>query len=220
MPYSFPDPRTAQDDGLVAVGGDLSIQTLFNAYSNGIFPWPYSEDSPLLWFSLDPRGVLEIDKLHISKSMKRFIRQSKYEIKFNTRFEEVIENCASVKRKDQADTWIDSRVKNAYLELFKNKKAYSVEVYNIEKKLVAGVYGTCFGELISGESMFHKETNTSKLALISLIEKLSESNIKFLDTQMITPVTSSLGAKEIPRESFLRHIQSLDLNVPRESIFN
>lgn len=220
MPYSFPDPNTAQEDGLLSVGGDLSLETLFNAYSNGIFPWPYSEDSPLLWFSLNPRGILEIDKLHISKSMKKFMRQSQYTIRFNTNFDKVIENCAIIKRKNQSDTWIDSRIKSAYCELFKNKYAHSTEVYNPKGELVAGVYGVCFGELISGESMFHIETNTSKLALISLIFKLKEKGIKFLDTQMVTPVTVSLGAKEISRETFLKQIKKLNLNVSRDDIFN
>lgn len=219
MGYSFPHPSNAQEDGLLAVGGDLSIKTLINAYTNGIFPWPYTKDDPILWFSPDPRGVIFTDELHISKSMKRMINKKQYKVLFNNDFEKVIDSCANTKRKDQANTWIDSRIRQGYLELFKNQMAYSVEVYNKDDLLVGGLYGTCFGELVSGESMFHLESNCSKLALISVVQLLKKSNIKLMDTQMVTSVVESLGAVEISREIFLNNITSLNLNLKRESIF-
>jgi len=220
MAYNFPDPNSASEEGLVAIGGELDTQTLFNAYSNGIFPWPMETNQPLLWFSLDPRGVLYCEDLHISKSMQKLIKKKNYKVVFNNNFEAVLDKCAHIKRKGQSDTWIDDRIKKGYTQLFKQKNAYCVEVYNDQYKLVAGVYGVCFGELISGESMFHEEDNTSKLALIKLIQVLKSSNIKFIDTQMVTSVVSSLGAIEIKREDFLEEIKSLDLNKNRDQIFN
>lgn len=219
MGYKFPDPNSASEEGLVAIGGDLSLETLYNAYSNGIFPWPMSADQPLLWFSLNPRGVLFCDELHISRSMKKLINKNKYKVVFNNNFEAVIEKCAHIKRKDQSDTWIDQRIENAYVELFNNKKAYCVEVYNKDYKLVAGLYGVCFGELVSGESMFHEEDNTSKLAVISLITQLRSKGIKFIDTQMVTSVVASLGAIELERKDFIEMIKKLDLTKDRDQIF-
>lgn len=219
MAFSFPHPSTAQEDGLLAVGADLSVQTLINAYTSGIFPWPYSPDEPILWFSPDPRGVIETKNLHISKSMQRLINKKKYTVIFNKNFEKVIDSCALVKRKDQSSTWIDSRIKKGYLELFKNKLAYSAEVYNQDQQLVGGLYGTCFGEMISGESMFHLESNCSKLALIAVITRLKECEITLMDTQMVTDVVESIGAAEIPRTEFLKHIASVDFSKKRELIF-
>lgn len=219
MGYSFPHPNTASQEGLVAVGGDLSIDTLFNAYSNGIFPWPFEEETPMLWFSLNPRGILPCSSLHISKSMRRVINANKYKVVFNNNFEAVIDQCAHVKRKDQTSTWIDEKIKKAYINLFNHKKAYCVEVYNNEYKLVGGLYGVCFGDIISAESMFHLESNTSKLAIIKLIQKLKLKNIQFIDTQMVTSVVQSLGAIEIQRNDFLDLISSLNTNRSRDELF-
>lgn len=198
----FPPVESADQHGLVAIGGDLEIDSLLLAYQNGIFPWPISEEYPLAWFSPDPRGILAFDKLHLGKSFRKFLKNNPYEIRFNTNFEAVIMNCARVKRNDQSSTWITDEIINAYIELHKLGYAYSVETY-LDERLVGGVYGVCINRFYSGESMFHLEDNASKVALVSLMYLLKQRDIEWLDTQMVTPVVESLGGVEIPRKTFL-----------------
>ncbi len=215
----FPPLSQADESGLLAIGGDLEIESLVLAYSEGIFPWPIKEEFPLTWFSPDPRGVIPLDNLHIPRSLKKFMSKCPYEIRYNTRFEEVINECSKVPRKNQESTWITSELKQAYINLFHHKLAYSVEAYS-NNKLVGGVYGVCIGEIFSGESMFHKETNASKVCLLNLIEKIKPKGIKLLDTQMVTPVIQSLGGVEIPRNVFVKEIKKAHLNKSRHYYFS
>ncbi|QDK41255.1 leucyl/phenylalanyl-tRNA--protein transferase [Bacteriovorax stolpii] len=199
----FPPVDTADEHGLLALGGDLELESLLLAYSKGIFPWPISSEYPLAWFSPDPRGILAFEKLHMSKSLRKFLRKSPYEVKFNTNFEAVIMNCAQVPRSDNQGTWITQDIINAYINLFKNGFAYSVETY-LDERLVGGIYGVCINKFYSGESMFHIEDNASKVALISLLYQLHQQGIGWIDTQMVTPVVESLGGVSIPRETYLK----------------
>lgn len=219
MPVVFPPLHTATPEGLLAVGGDLSVETLLVAYKQGIFPWPISSDSPLTWFSPDPRGILNIEKFHISKSFQRFLKKSPYTINFNQNFPGVIEQCALTKRKHEKGTWISEEIIEGYTNLFDAGYAYCVEVYE-EDMLVGGLYGTCIGEIISGESMFHHADNASKVALCSLVEILKRKNIKWLDTQMVTPIVESFGGEQIPRVQFVTMLQKLNPDFPnREELF-
>jgi leucyl/phenylalanyl-tRNA--protein transferase len=214
----FPPVENATADGLVAVGGDLEVDTLITAYHHGIFPWPVSLDFPLAWFSPDPRGILELDELHLSKSFTKFLKKNPYQVTFNQAFEEVIGLCARTFRKDQPSTWITPDIIHGYEKLFKQELAYSVEVWE-DKELVAGLYGVCMGDFVSGESMFTKEDNASKYALYSLILKLKEKGIHWLDTQMVTPVVEGFGGKYISRPEFLEMLSKKDWTRKRSDIF-
>ncbi len=205
----FPPLDTADEHGLLALGGDLEIESLVLAYSRGIFPWPISQEYPLAWFSPDPRGILPFGNLHLSKSLKKFLKKNPYEIKFNTNFEAVIYNCAKVKRSQDQGTWITNEIIEAYLKLHHEGLAYSCETY-YEGKLVGGVYGVygvCINRFYSGESMFHLAPNASKVALVSLLYKLHQQGIEWLDTQMVTPVVESLGGVAIPREKYIKMLE-------------
>lgn len=204
--FDFPSVDHADEHGLLALGGDLELESLLLAYSRGIFPWPISEEYPLAWFSPDPRGILAFDKLHLSKSLRKFLKKNPYEIRFNTNFEAVIRNCAKVPRADNQGTWITEDIINSYINLHKNGFAYSIETY-LDNVLVGGVYGVCINRFYSGESMFHTADNASKVALIALLYQLKQKDIGWLDTQMVTPVVESLGGIEIPRETYLKMLE-------------
>jgi len=214
----FPPVENATEDGLVAIGGDLEVDTLVSAYHQGIFPWPVSIDHPLAWFSPDPRGILEIKELHLSKSFSKFLKKNTYQVTFNQAFDEVINQCARTARKDQPSTWITQDIIHGYEKLFKQELAYSVEAWN-GKELIAGVYGVCMGDFISGESMFMKEDNASKFALYSLILKLQDSGISWMDTQMVTPVVEVFGGKYISRLDFLQFLTKQNWARKRSDIF-
>lgn len=205
----FPPVDSADESGLVAVGGDMETSSLILAYRRGIFPWPISRDYPLAWFSPDPRGVLDYKDLKISASLKKAMNKNLFEIKFNTRFIEVIEACSSLEnRKDENDTWITPEIINAYINFHNAGQAYSVEAFNRESgELVGGIYGVLVGGYASGESMFYRESNASKTALVMLMQKLNDAGVEWLDTQMVTPVVAQLGGKEISREEFLKRIE-------------
>lgn len=203
---SFPPVETADEHGLLALGGDLEIDSLLMAYTQGIFPWPINAEYPLAWFSPDPRGILAFGNLHLPKSFKKFLKKNPYEIRFNTNFEAVIMNCARVKRSDELSTWITQDIIDAYIALHKEGYAYSVETYEGET-LVGGVYGVCINRFYSGESMFHLKDNASKVALVSLLFKLQQQDIHWIDTQMVTPVVEALGGVEIPRSKYLKMLE-------------
>lgn len=212
---NFPPIHQADENGLLAVGGDLEVQSLLKAYQNGIFPWPISEDFPLAWFAPDPRGVIDFDDFHISRSFKKFLNKTKMTVEFNQNFENVIINCSLANRKDQAGTWITDQIIESYINLHKAGYAYSAETYLIKdgmKRMVGGLYGTCISQFFSGESMYHIEDNASKLALYMLIEKLKSMGINWLDTQMVTPVVQGMGGKEIDRSEFMKRLSLTNID--------
>lgn len=220
LPYNpFPPLDEADEDGLLAVGGELSPQLLLLAYLQGIFPWPYSEKHPLTWFSPNPRGILAPENFHISKSFKRFLNNHTYDIRFNTNFELVMKKCAQAKRSSGSGTWITPKLTKAYLDLYHMGYAYCIEIYSVNQNLVGGLYGVCIDTIISGESMFHSEPNTSKLALYTLITRLKLCGIPYLDTQMVTPITKQLGATQISREQFARDLKKPRPNLIRSDLF-
>jgi leucyl/phenylalanyl-tRNA--protein transferase len=194
----FPHPSLAEEDGLLAVGGDLSIERLLLAYKFGIFPW-FNEGDPILWWSPNPRCVLFPERVHISKSMKRLINKNIYNVRFNTDFEKVIEYCAEIRKEG---TWITDEMRKAYINLFERGYAISVEIWE-EDSLVGGLYGVTLGKCFFAESMFSIKTNTSKLALIKLCEMLSKENYAVIDCQLASNHLFSMGAENISREKFL-----------------
>lgn len=198
----FPNPELSQKDGLLAIGGDLSPERLIEAYKKGIFPW-YGEGYPILWWSPDPRMILYPDKLKVSKSLRKRIISNEFTVKYDINFEEVIKACANIPRKDQnGETWITNEMISAYIDLHKLGIAHSVETY-IENKLVGGLYGLSIGACFFGESMFHKITDASKVALYFLVKKVKELGIDFIDVQQETNHLGSLGAISINRKEFL-----------------
>ncbi|MFC2109393.1 leucyl/phenylalanyl-tRNA--protein transferase [Bacteroidota bacterium] len=199
---NFPDIKNANEDGVLALGGDLSSERLINAYSNGIFPW-YSEGEPIIWYSPDPRMVLFFEELKISKSMRKILRNQVFTVTFNQAFEEVIYQCKSIERGDGLGTWITDDMQKAYIELHKKGMAKSVEVWQ-GSELVGGLYGVDLGTVFCGESMFSIKSNASKVAFISLAQKLQKENYKFIDCQVYNDHLASLGAEEIPRAVFLK----------------
>lgn len=204
---NFPSIEEATAEGLLAYGGDLSPRRLLEAYSRGIFPW-YEEGQPVLWWSPDPRMVLFPENLKVSKSMNRLLKKKAFEVSFNKAFSEVIENCAEIERPGQNGTWITAEMKQAYFLLHKQGVATSVEVWK-GNVLVGGLYGVYMKEkkIFCGESMFSRESNASKYALIHLVQKLQREGLKLLDCQIYTPHLESLGAGEIPREVFLKYLE-------------
>jgi len=198
----FPPVQLANEDGLLAIGGDLSVERLELAYKNGIFPW-YNQGEPIIWYSPDPRMVLFPKDLKISKSMRQVLRKKEFKITFNQNFKEVISNCKSVYRVGQGGTWITNEMQQAYISLHKKGIAKSVEVW-LEDELVGGLYGIDLGHVFCGESMFSEVSNASKLAFIYLVEKLEKENYKLIDCQVYNNHLASLGADEISREAFLK----------------
>ena len=199
--YQFPDPRTADADGLLAVGGDLSIESLVTAYSRGIFPW-FEENSPILWWSPDPRLILHPEKFRVSRSLDQQIKNNKFRVKIDSAFEEVIRNCAAVNRNGQLGTWITQEMMLAYIRLHHAGFAHSFETW-YNDRLVGGLYGVSLGRSFFGESMFYLMTNASKVALYYLVEWAKHNNFHFIDAQQSTSHLKSLGAEEVPRIKFL-----------------
>lgn len=202
----FPDPRSADSEGLVAVGGDLRIERLILAYQNGIFPW-YSEGYPILWFSPDPRLIMFPNQLIVSRSLRKVIKSEVFKVRFDTCFEDVIIKCARVKRKHQDATWITNDMIDAYILMHNEGFAHSAETFYGDK-LVGGLYGVSLGGAFFGESMFHLMSNASKVALYHLVEKLKTWEFDFIDSQIATSHMKSMGARETDRESFLVMLKS------------
>ena len=197
----FPPVESASPEGIVAFGGDLRPERLMLAYRSGIFPW-YNEGEPIIWYSPPERMVLFLEELHISQSMQRMMRKNEFEITWNKAFEQVIEHCQNSPRKDQLGTWITDDMKRAYIKLHELGFAKSVEVWK-GKELVGGIYGIDLGHIFSGESMFSKVSNTSKLAFIHLVKELQKKQYKLIDCQVYNEHLESLGAREIMREEFM-----------------
>ena len=215
----FPPVEEANEDGILAVGGDFSVEVLLEAYRGGIFPWPISANLPLAWFAPDPRGIINLSELHLPRSFQKFLKRTNLSVTFNRSFDDVIQACARSPRKNQPGTWITPDLIEGYKKLFRAGKAYSVEVWDSET-LVSGLYGVIMGEFCSGESMFTKVDDGSKLALYALLERLSQRGIKFLDTQMVTSVVEAFGGKYIPREEFMESLTMIDWSRTREEIFS
>jgi len=205
-PTWFPSPEYAleQPPGLLAIGGDLTFQRLYNAYLNGIFPW-FNDDEPILWWSPDPRAVIPMNQLRINKSLRKFLKRCDYEVSINMAFEKVIEACAEP-RDENEGTWILPQMQGAYIELHKQNHAHSIEIWQGDE-LVGGLYGVLIGGCFCGESMFSKKPNTSKLALIVLQDVLSDVFAAFIDCQLPNPHLMNMGAVLISRELFLQNLK-------------
>jgi len=200
----FPPVIEASSEGILAIGGDLSPERLELAYRSGIFPW-FSEGDPIIWYSPDPRMVLFPEELKVSKSMRQIIRKGVFTVTFNQNFKDVIANCKTINRNDQAGTWITNDMQQAYIKLHELGLAKSVEVWQ-ENELVGGLYGIDLETVFCGESMFSKVSNASKIAFIYLVEKLQKEKYTLIDCQVYNDHLASLGAKEIFRNEFLKLI--------------
>jgi leucyl/phenylalanyl-tRNA--protein transferase len=197
----FPDPRDANEDGIVAAGGEPRPNFLLAAYSRGIFPWPV-DGYPLLWFSPPERGVLFFDELHVPRSLARARRRTPLRFSVDEAFGRVIQACADIKRVHEDGTWITPAMIRGYRELHALGHAHSVEAWEGDE-LVGGIYGVDAGGAFGGESMFRLRPNASKLALLHLVDHLRERGVEWLDVQVITPHVEALGARLIPRDEFL-----------------
>jgi leucyl/phenylalanyl-tRNA--protein transferase len=195
----FPDPALADEDGLLAVGGDLSPERLLLAYQSGIFPW-FSDDDPILWFAPHERCVVFPQQVKVSKSMAKVLNSQIFKITRNTAFKQVIENCSAVFRKDQDGTWITGKMRKAYIRLHELGIAHSFEVWHNEE-LVGGLYGIIIGKVFCGESMFSLMTNASKAAFITLCRT---QEFEIIDCQMPNDHLMSLGAEMIPRAEYMK----------------
>lgn len=200
--FNFPNPSLADPDGLLAVGGNLEPETLLSAYQQGIFPW-FDEDTPILWWSPDPRAILEFDNLYISKRLARTIRTNKFQVTFNQDFDAVVKGCTY---RPEEGTWITPEVANAYGEFHRRGHAHSVEVWQ-QGVLVGGLYGVAIGGLFAGESMFSTVSDASKIALVALVSRLKEKGYQLFDLQIINEHTSMMGATEIPRDDYLARVK-------------
>ena len=199
----FPNVQEADEEGMLAVGGDLSVKRLLLAYQSGIFPW-FNEDEVILWWSPDPRFVLFPNELKVSKSMKQFLRNCDFEITINKDFKSVIIECAKAKRDGQAGTWITNNMIDAYCKLHEQGVAKSIEVWR-NNELVGGFYGVDLNNgVFCGESMFAKESNASKAAFITFIQN---TDYKLIDCQVYTNHLASLGAKDISRDEFMEYLK-------------
>lgn len=198
--FRFPDPKDSEPDGLLAIGGDLSVERLINAYATGVFPW--YERKPILWWSPDPRTIIKPNEFKISKSLKRVIRSGKFEVRMDTAFSRVIDTCGRIPREGENGTWITTDMKQAYKRLFVLGVAHSVEIYH-NHHLVGGLYGVSIGKAFFGESMFHTETDASKVAFAALSCWLFNRDFMFIDCQMHTEHLMSLGAEDIPKVEYL-----------------
>jgi leucyl/phenylalanyl-tRNA---protein transferase len=211
---AFPDPERADKRGLLAIGGDLDPESLVLAYSQGIFPWPL-EDGELAWFSPPKRGVLFFDELHVSRRLARTLRQSRFENRENADIPGVIAKCAEVvNRGDQGGTWITPGMVDAYTKLGSLGFCRSFETY-LDSELVGGVYSVVLGRFAAGESMFFRVTDASKAAFLFMIEQLRSRGVTWLDCQVLTPVTSSFGARELPRSEYLTLLRETLANSSR-----
>lgn len=202
----FPDVEEAIEDGLLAIGGDLSMDRLLLAYHSGIFPW-YGEEDPIMWWCPDPRFVLYPENLRVSKSMRQLLKRGAFDFRIDTAFEEVIANCKAVPRPGQDGTWINEDIISAYTALHKQGYAHSAEVWQGDE-LVGGLYGIRLGNMFFGESMFSKVSNASKYAFIKFVQWLQQDGVQLIDCQVYTEHLESLGATMIPRDEFIKQLKA------------
>lgn len=206
-PFPALEQALNEPNGLIAIGGDLSSKRLLTAYAQGIFPW-FSEDDPIMWWSPNPRMVLFPAEFKVSSSLKKTIKKNPYHLTINTAFREVMSACSQVKRPDQAGTWINQAMIDAYCELHHLGHAVSSESW-LDDQLVGGCYGVIIGRMFYGESMFHTQTDASKIAFVNLVNHLKTKQVGMIDCQMKTPLLSSFGGREIPREVFSQTLSKL-----------
>ncbi|PHO10019.1 leucyl/phenylalanyl-tRNA--protein transferase [Malaciobacter canalis] len=211
--YTFPNPRLACNEGILAYGGDLSAKRLISAYANGIFPW-YNEDEPILWWSPNPRLVMQLDEFKVSKSLAKTIKKEKFEVKFDENFTQVMIECKNIFRPTQDGTWLQDELIQAYTHLHEIGYAHSFESY-YEGELVGGGYGLVIGDMFCGESMFAKKSDASKVALYHLVQRLKQKGFSLLDCQTPTEHLQSLGAKCISRDEFLDKLAKSIENFPK-----
>ncbi len=201
----FPPLDQADEDGLLAIGGELGPEWLLEAYTHGIFPWPFGDDShPMAWWSPDPRGILELEGMHISRRLRRTLRQGRFKVTCDQAFREVMVACSRGPGR-QGGTWITPRMIRAYTELHRLGIAHSVEAW-LDEQLVGGTYGVAIGGLFAAESKFYRQPDASKVALAHLVGHLKRRGYSLLDLQMVTPHTERLGAIEIPRDEYLERL--------------
>ena len=196
-----------EPNGLIAIGGDLNAQRLLNAYSQGIFPW-FNEGEPVMWWTPNPRMVLFPVELKISNSLKKTLKKPLFEVRFNTAFRDVISACSESKRHGQAGTWISPEMINAYCNLHEKGHAICMESWQ-NNQLVGGCYGVIINNMFYGESMFHTQTDASKVAFAHLVQHLQQQGVGMIDCQMHTPLLASFGAREIQREEFMQNLTKL-----------
>jgi len=208
----FPDVSNSTKEGLLAAGGDLEVDTLVSAYSQGIFPW-FNHDQPILWWSPDPRMVLYPESIKVSRSLRKLIRQNRFQIRCNTQFESVIRQCAlrgaTNREKASEKTWITDSMHQAYLKMHKNGIAHSIEILK-DNNLVGGLYGLALDKVFFGESMFSTISNTSKIALHALCQHLKTKNFEIIDCQVASDHLISMGAETISRPEFLTHLSEIN----------
>jgi leucyl/phenylalanyl-tRNA--protein transferase len=197
----FPDPRLAARDGLVAVGGDLSVLRLLLAYRTGIFPWTAD---PITWWSPDPRAIFELERFHVPRSLARVLQKATFQITIDRAFRRVMEGCAAP-APGRRETWITPEFIEAYTRLHEHGHAHSLECWR-QSELVGGIYGVAIGGFFAGDSMFHRASNASKVALVHLVQHLRARGFVLFDIQMLTPVTRQLGGTTIPREDYLARL--------------
>lgn len=213
-PWAFPDPSQADEIGVVAIGGDLEPGTLLDAYRSGLFPMHLDRGRTLAWWSPDPRGILPLDGLRVSRSLRRSCRR--FEIRVDSAFDEVVSRCADPSR---PHGWINAEIRDAYARLHELGWAHSVEAWSHDDgALAGGLYGVCIGGLFAGESMFHRRTDASKVALTALVDLLREDGVdRLLDVQWATDHLRSLGAVDVPRNDYIDRLR-LALRLPMPSV--
>ncbi len=205
---TFPDPNDANEEGIVAWGGDLNPSRLIRAYQNGIFPW-YSSQDPILWWSTNPRLIMELDDFKLHKSLKKSLKKFTY--KFDTNFLTVMQNCATIQRDGQDGTWINNELIEAFNTLHGMGTAHSIESYD-NNELVGGLYGITIGKVFCGESMFAYKSDASKAAYYILVQHLKKWGYEFIDCQVPTQHLKSLGAKEVQREEYLQRLYKVRMD--------
>ncbi len=207
----FPPAELADGDGLICVGGDLTHERLLDAYQHGIFPWPIEPYGPMLWWSPDPRAIIELDQFHVARRLRRICRSGRFRITCNQCFTDVIRGC-SVAQDRRGETWLTDEMIDAYVRLHESGAAHSVEAWH-EEQLAGGVYGLALGGMFAAESMYYAVRDASKVALVYLVAHLSARGYRLLDIQQLTSHTRRMGASEIPRREYLDRL-SAALAVP------
>lgn len=219
---AFPDVSNCNEDGLLAMGGDLNLNTLVSAYSQGIFPW-FNDDQPILWWSPDPRMVLFPSEIKISRSLRKTINKQQFKVTCNQAFDLVIDACALRGEREpllvNEDTWITDDMQTAYQQLHESGYAHSVEVWQ-DEELVGGLYGVSLGKVFFGESMFSRVSDASKVAFVSLAQSLNKQGFSVIDCQVSSDHLLSLGAREITRNDFLAYLQHIDVQQPNFNFEN